>query len=466
MLGKWFPREKGKYGWLHNQMYKRIKKESIWNEVLKINKKSDLRHLLSKLNKKLNTLEVKQCERKWHDIDFSNISHSRIARQVDAFMGKSKTNWSKEMKDMDNIDRRLCKKQLLDHIESNESIEKRSLGEDMGKIVQMAYECNVSDDPEKAKMINALWIMQLRNYKEEWTKSNQKEAKFYPVIDVSCSMISDMYVNTDTRTSTTAQVYAAIAIGLSLAYISSQTSVVVFGTCASIIDLTKNYKHDPETEVEVEVEAGTSSIVYKLCDIVKEIMSVPFVGTLSDIGNAMSKFYETYKTMHERGERPGQQTALSCVLKDREYLTIISDFQFSPHYRVNKYHHASSKNNNNQTISDTLPVCKIINEYLCTMSCVTTPNTVLWNMSSTRGFPGLSFFEKTIFISGTNPRDIISTIRPLRRLEKNERNKSVPKKVKGVSTNSISQIDGNHIMWNKTPCYYLYNTMHSERYDN
>ena len=448
MLGKWFPREKGKFGWLFNQMYRRIKNENVWKVALNISTKSDLRHILSHLNKVLNTLEVKQCERRWHTVDFHNVSHSRIAREMDAFMGKSKSNWSKEMKDTDNVDRRLCKKQLLDHIERydpSQPIMKNMLGDEVGKIVQMACHCNAEDDPEKATMINTLWYMQMMNIKEIWKKKHHREAHFYPLIDVSSSMNSDVTKkkSKSNRTCSSARIYDAIAIGLSLAYISSHDSVVVFGTCARIVDISKN------SNESVTSDRGVTGVGYSLCNVVRDIMTnSPCVGTLSDISNALDKFREIYS---------------SSVNQDRDYLTIISDFQFSPNYRVDNDNVQSTKKGFlHQAVIDTVPVSRIVNDYVVSsMHCVTTPSTVLWNLSSTDGFPGLSFFEKTVYISGTNPRDIISALRPLRK-----KREKVPKRVKGLSAGNISNIDGNNVLWNTTPCYYLYRTMNQARYQH
>ena len=471
MLGKWFPREKGKFGWLFNQMYKRIVREKEWNTILNIHTKSDLRHLLSKLNKELNTLEVKQCERRWNEINFESVSHSRIARQVDAFMGKSKMNWAKETKDLDNVDRRLCKKQLLSYVGNIDHKEtmKKTLGEDISKIVQMASQCDESVDPEKATMLNKLWWTQLKNLKETWDITHQKVASFYPLIDVSYSMISDVYMDRckSSRTRSSAQIYAAIGIGLSLAHLASQPYVVVFGSCATIIHLSKS-------KVGSLLHTDNEHEPYSICEIVKVIRNVPGYGTLSDIASAMVKYAEVYKIVSElkRKELVG---GLNCTAHDREYLTIISDFQFSPHYGIDetilKRERAGEVENKQRNervqhvanvVKDTLPVCRVVTDYLIKMNTITTPHIVMWNMSSTSGFPGLSFFEKMVYVSGSNPRDLITALRPMSKPEKKE---NVPKRVKGVSTNNISELDGNNIMWNKTPCYYVHRSLHRERYN-
>lgn len=477
MLGKWFPREKGKFGWLFNQMYKRIVREKEWNGILNVHTKSDLRRLLSKLNKELKTLEVKQCERRWNEIDFESVSHSRIARQVDAFLGKSKTNWSKQTKDLDNVDRRLCKKQLLSHVGSIDHKEtmKKTLGEDISKIVQMASQCDESVEPEKATMLNKLWWTQMRNIKDTWEQSHQKEALFYPLIDVSYSMVSDTYMDSrnSSRTRSTAQVYAAIGIGLSLAHISSQPDVVVFGTSATII-------HLPRREGGAQ-KAPSDNEQYSICEIMKVIKSVPGYGTLSDIACAMVKYADVYKLVAEK--RRKDMIGTNCVAHDREYLTIISDFQFSPHYRMEEIilkrdrggggggggAGGERKQRNDreqhiaQAVKDTLPVSRVVTEYLIAINSITTPHIVMWNMSSTSGFPGLSFFEKMVYMSGTNPRDLITALRPMTKPEKKE---NVPKRVKGVSANNtLSELDGNNIMWHKTPCYYVHRSLHRDRYN-
>ena len=504
MLGKWFPREKGKFGWLFNQMYKRIKNLPIGDETtIRVMYKSDLRHILSKLNNVLNTLEVKQCSRRWHAIDFSNISHSRITKQVDAFLGKSKSNWSKETKDIDNIDRRLCKKQLLDIFTKNvtksvssvsdpntsSSIPASSLSDDVSNIVRLASTCNEKEDPEMGTLINRLWNIQMDKIKEIWKDSNDKEALFYPMIDVSFSMASELHSSIGSNTKSTAPVFSAIAVGLTLANLSSQSSIVVFGTSAQIIDLTT----DPNLKEDIynmnRMNTPGNNCKYDLCKVVKAILRSPGSGTLSDIVPALDKFYQVYSKLFYTSRN---NSGYNRIQENREFLAIISDFQFSPHYRVqvnnnnNNNNNINNNNNNNNnntssvsqlktidTINSTIPVSTIVNEYLCSIDCVTTPYTIFWNTSCTSGFPGLSFYEKTIFMSGANPCDIISAISPIKKSSESrlkggsrinhysiDRNNShLP-----VTPRQLSNIDGNNIMWSRTPTHYLYRSLQRNRY--
>ena len=452
MLGKWFPREKGKFGWLYNQMYKKITKDSFWREALRINVKADLRSLLSKLNQHLDTLEVKQCKRNWHKIDFSKVSTSRLLKQVDSFMGKRKND----------IDRRLCKKRLQQQVQSVESLsispppsrpcESMILGEVLGKLVLQANVCMEQASPphEKVQLIDTLWVYHLEKMKREWDEAMcNKDVFIFPLIDLSSSMVSEKFGEKGTQTSTSPQVYNAIATGLYLSHVSRQDTVIVFGTSASIINL----------EDEGQTEQGQTRQMYSLCKVVNKIMNHPRVGlgSISGIQNAMNTFVQVYTSHHRHGKSAN----------DREYLVILSDFQFSPNYNVCNIRNINSRNipakKVDESIRSTVPVSSLISSYLCQLKGATTPHAVYWNMTSTSGFPGLSFFEKTIFMSGANPRNFLHAIKPLKLTEKRE---NVPKRVKGMSSESMMNIDGNNIRWSSTPCYYVHRALNQSRYEN
>ena len=50
----------------------------------------ELRKLLSKVNKKLDTMQIKQCNRKWADINPKNITSITFQKQRKALLNKTK----------------------------------------------------------------------------------------------------------------------------------------------------------------------------------------------------------------------------------------------------------------------------------------------------------------------------------------------------------------------------------------
>ena len=465
MLGKWFPREKSKYGWLYNQIYRKISKDAIWREALKVNSKSDLRALLSKLNQHLDTLEVKQCKRDWHKIDFSHVSTSRLLKHLDSFMGK---------RNSDDIDRRLCKKRLLQHIRDHYNKKLSYVCEDMGKLVHQAKMCIDLTVPsvEKEEMIDSLWNDHLDLMKREWDESmGDREALIYPMIDLSASMLADSLGDKDgSYSSSSPRAYSAIAIGLTLAHVSRQSSVILYGTNASLINTSEEVeKENVVTMDQRHRKYGKDRKYYSLCRMVKRIMADSAVGSgsISRIDKAMSVFKQVHSSDHKYGYSVG----------DREYLVLLSDFQYSPNYKICNIrdieNRCVSTSQVNETLNSTIPVSTVIGTYISNNlngPGSVTPHTVFWNMSSTSGFPGLSFFEKSVFLSGSNPRSFLHAIRPKKEKETERRddNGNAPKKKKihGYSSASMQNVDGNNMMWNKTPCFYVYKSLLRRRYES
>ena len=477
MLGKWFPREKSKYGWLYNQIYRRISKDAMWREALQVKSKSDLRALLSKLNKHLDTLEVKQCKRDWHKIDFSHISTSRLLKHLDSFMGKRNSD----------IDRRLCKKRLLQHVRDRDNKYKKLsyVCEDMGKLVHQAKMCIDLPSPsvDKEEMIDSLWNDHLDLMKREWDESmGDREALIYPMIDLSASMLSDALGDKEGSYSSSApRAYTAIAIGLTLAHVSRQSSVILYGTNASLI---RTSEEDEDVDANAKVymrdqrhrkygKDGKDRKYYSLCRMVKRIMSDSSVGSgsISRIDNAMNLFKQVHSSDHKYGYSAG----------DREYLVLLSDFQYSPYYKICNIRDIENgslcTSQVNESLNSTIPVSTVISSYLrynLSGSGSVTPHTVFWNMSSTSGFPGLSFFDKSVFLSGSNPRSFLHTIRPRNgkgkeKEKETEKRDNVPKQQKkriiGYSSVSMQNVDGNNMMWSKTPSFYVYKSLLRRRYE-
>jgi hypothetical protein len=98
LVAKWVPREKSsKFGWIYTRLACDYFSEfmtapegtdSYRKAILKC--KTHYRKLLSKLNKYLDTLQIKQCAHIWANIDFNNITSISLAKQKDALLNINK----------------------------------------------------------------------------------------------------------------------------------------------------------------------------------------------------------------------------------------------------------------------------------------------------------------------------------------------------------------------------------------
>jgi len=91
LVSKWIPREKSKFSWIFHELsflyfehYLETPKdyEATERAITKCN--TDFRKLLSFLNKKLDTIQIKQCAKEWKDIDFNKVTSKTIHLQSSA----------------------------------------------------------------------------------------------------------------------------------------------------------------------------------------------------------------------------------------------------------------------------------------------------------------------------------------------------------------------------------------------
>ena len=92
LLAKWVPREKSNFSWIYETLacdyFKEIMETANTDErkrkaVLKC--KTQYRKILSWLNEHIDTLQIKQCGKKWSEIDFNNVTSISISKQKQAF---------------------------------------------------------------------------------------------------------------------------------------------------------------------------------------------------------------------------------------------------------------------------------------------------------------------------------------------------------------------------------------------
>jgi hypothetical protein len=203
LAAKWLPREKSeKFGWLFNSLatnyfsnYLTMSKndQSLNRAILKC--KTDYRKILSKLNAKLDTLQIKQCANTWSTIDFKNVTSISLTKQKTAFLNKKKDNKERYP---DREDRVLCAKNFKDFVNNSISNNVEIKGKRVGlndftkQAIQIDKEHNVTE----YKLLNAQW--------KNNSSQNAKLGKMIAMVDVSGSMNGD-------------PLYAAIALGIRIA---------------------------------------------------------------------------------------------------------------------------------------------------------------------------------------------------------------------------------------------------------
>lgn len=113
LLAKWVPREKSTFGWLYESLacdyynqFMLTANNDIQKQKAVLKCKTQYRKLLSSLNRKLDTTQIKQCGGHWADIDFATkVTSITIAKQKQAFLNVKK---DKSVRYPDNQDRIDC----------------------------------------------------------------------------------------------------------------------------------------------------------------------------------------------------------------------------------------------------------------------------------------------------------------------------------------------------------------------
>ena len=113
LAAKWVPREKSSFGWLYEKLatnyfvkYMRTStKLNVDKAILKC--KTDYRKICSVLNKHIDTLQIKQCQQNWSNINFDNVTSISMRKQYNAF---------RNVKNIDTTDRKICANNFTEYI--------------------------------------------------------------------------------------------------------------------------------------------------------------------------------------------------------------------------------------------------------------------------------------------------------------------------------------------------------------
>ena len=194
LAARWIPREKSKsFGWIFNKFSKKLFPQYLasvydtsrrYTSVKKC--KTLARKLLSKLNRYIDTTQIKQCEKNWKNIKFNNVTSCTMRKQKNAFLNlkkKGKTLVEKTV-EQDRIDFANNFKKYIE-LSKNGSSEHKVHGKRC-----MVYDL-VKDAIEARTQLNQTVIDTVN---EQWNsnKTNNNGLKnIIPMADTSYSMHCD-----------------------------------------------------------------------------------------------------------------------------------------------------------------------------------------------------------------------------------------------------------------------------------
>ena len=203
LVAKWVPREKSQFGdlftklaidYFYDYIVSAKTEESKRRAIIKA--KMDFRKLISSLNKKLDTVQIKQCGHNWSDIDPDKQTSITMHKQKKAFLNIK--NDGEQRSELD--DRIVCANHFKEFAQKAASGKVVVKGTRVGlnDFTKEALNliCRNQQKSDEAALLNAQWL----------NNSNQTNSlgKMIPMVDVSGSMNGD-------------PMNAAIALGIRVA---------------------------------------------------------------------------------------------------------------------------------------------------------------------------------------------------------------------------------------------------------
>ena len=205
LAAKWVPREKSQnsalfvrlaYDYFANYLNSATTEDTL--NRAKTKAKMDYRHLISSLNKKLDTVQIKQCANNWSEIEPSAQTSVTMHKQKKAFLNITKKGEQRTTLD----DRIFCSAKFVEFANKAEKGEVAIKGKRVGlnDFTKEAISLVYKNDTPEAHILNAQWV----------NNSTQTGAlgKMVAMVDVSGSMNGD-------------PLHAAIALGIRIAEKSS-----------------------------------------------------------------------------------------------------------------------------------------------------------------------------------------------------------------------------------------------------
>jgi len=346
LASKWVPREKSRFEWIYQSLATEYFKEYLKTAntddikvkaILKC--KTEYRKLLSTLNRKIDTLQIKQCGNAWADIDFNKVTSISLSKQKKAFLNVKKDG---DVRHPDNTDRVDCAEHFNEHIQKSIKGEVEMKGKRVGMadFTKQAIDLINSNGSQIEKdLLNSQW--------RDNSSQNGALGKMIAMVDVSGSMEGD-------------PMNVAIALGIRIADKSAiGHRVMTFSSRPTWVNLEPYGDFISQVRVIKEANWGTNTNFHAALDLILDAI----------IQNKMSP----------------------ADVQDM-VLVILSDMQIDAGDTCNK-----------QTLYDTMLAKYEAAGIRVHGAPYKPPHILFWNLRSTSGFPSLSIQPNTSMMAGFSP---------------------------------------------------------------
>lgn len=360
LVSKWIPREDSRFKWLYPllaadyfQDFLETSKTSATSRIKAIIKcKTKYRQLISKLNKKIDTTQIKQCDKKWATIDFNKVTSVTLAKQKKAFMN-IKSNGQIKYINKDRIDCALNLQSYIDTtLQNNSQIKGQRIEMELFTTTALDIIHRKQQYSNSKIMSNKSLQYETNLLNSQWKNNSIQStmlSNFIAMIDVSDSMVGT-------------PMYVANAIGIRIAEKSKLGKrVMTFSNKPQWINLESCGDDFVSMTEQICSNKGLNTNLYAALDLL------------------LSAIIESKLTPVE--------------VKDM-VIVILSDMQINE---------VSSKINQNDILYDAIQNKFSEAGIKIHKKAFQLPHIVFWNLRNTSGFPCLSYQTNTSMISGYNP---------------------------------------------------------------
>jgi Mg-chelatase subunit ChlD len=346
LVAKWAPREKSSFGWLYELLaadyfayFLTTANTSESKQKANLKCKTEYRKVLSALNRKIDTLQIKQCGQAWSSIDFNKVTSISITKQKKAFLNV-KNNGEARFPHVE--DRVQCSENFNNHVQSTikNCVEIKGKRVGMADFTKQAVDLIYGQNNQVEKdILNSQW--------RDNAKQTGALGNMIAMVDVSGSMEGD-------------PMNAAIALGLRIAEKSVLGKrVMTFSSKPTWVNLDGHNDFVSQVKVVKDADWGMNTNFHAALDLILNAI----------IENKMP-----------------EEDVQDLVL------VILSDMQMDSGDTCNK-----------QALYDTMKEKYQIAGIRVQGKPYKPPHILFWNLRSSHGFPSLSTQPNCSMMSGFSP---------------------------------------------------------------
>lgn len=369
LIAKWIPRETSpKFGWLFGKLacdyfprYLITAKYSSNTDAVKratLKCKTEYRKKLSKLNKDIDTLQIKQCGQDWSNINFHKVTSISMVKQKKSFLNVNKNG---QPRYQGNEDREKCADNFKEYISKGLKGEIEIKGKRVGLNTFTSEALNLISEMAQTKynLNNESQIetiqLQIDSLNLQWeSNANQNVAlkKIIAMVDVSGSMDGD-------------PLHSAVALGIRVAEKSLLGNrVITFSGDPKWVNLSNEKNFVEKVRKVKSSEWGMNTNFYAALDMILDAII---------------------------------EANLSPEEVEDMVLAIFSDMQIDSADQT--YNDTNKRDSLFQTIADKYAACGM----RLHGRPFAVPHLLFWNLRYSDGFPCLSHQKGTSMMSGFSP---------------------------------------------------------------